>query len=322
MSELEDIQQYKRSKDANSDDLNQYSRNPIDSYDEIEEPPYNSESFLSKLPRNILIGLAKGGHSILNLPHDVAQGVENSGGYLKHKIINLSPSSKAFYEHYNKMPHPGEFKLSEHIPYQKDYNFAQMLGQKGEGTLSDKILQKGIEYAPEILSVYSLFRHLPITKYPAVKLLNKVQKEISERGLEKIKIPEHIFKDIEENQFLRNTQPNRNLLENARQGGYKSLFDLQSDLGAAERGYTRDIFNAANRQFGRDIGVNRQNLLKEIRSGITTQGHKDLSEDMKKGQDLYRIYMKLRPYRNAAIGLGIGSLGIPYYSHLKKFINP
>ncbi len=292
--------------------------------------------------RDIAAGLAGLGHRTLNAPYESAKEIqklsspmadlfkeklnlekylapkkeESSPGYLENLANKFNQKNKVpesmINKDWNKL-----FDV-KNIPHQQEYDFSKMLGQQGEGTLVDKAIQKGITYAPELVSLGALLRKLPITAGPGKRVLNQVKKEIEKRGVEKLNTPEHIFEDIEQNKFLRNTQPNRNLLERAKQGGYNELFDLQSDLGGIERGYTRDPFSAANRQFGKDVGKNRQELLESMRNELSNLGHEDLAELMKHGQKLYRQYMKVRPYRNAALALGV--TGIPGYKYAKKLI--
>ncbi len=265
-------------------------------------PPEGSHPF-----RDILIGLTNAGKNIHNMPHDSAQGLEGSLGQLGQSFEGL-PIPKTNNQ---------QFKLSEHLPHDVN-NYAEAFGQKGEGTMLDKFIQKGLEHAPEIYGGVKLLSKLPITSYPGTKALSQVQKAIQERGVGKMKVPEHIFKDIKDNKFLRNTQANRNLLEEAKKGNYKDLFALQSDLGGLERSHGRDMFNAANRQFGKDIGTTRQDLLSAMKSELSKLGHEDLAELLSHGQNRYRQFMKFRPYRNAALGLGLASM--PGYNLLKKLI--
>lgn len=160
---------------------------------------------------------------------------------------------------------------------------------------------------------------LPIRKVVGAKYLNKVEKELKSRGVSPLKVPEEIFEDIIQNKFLSNTSANRRLLEKARQGEYKDLFSLQSDLGQRERAYLKDVFSAANRQFGRDIGETRRGLLNEMRSLISQQGHEDLAKLLSHGQNRYRQYMKLRPYMIGAGGL-VASTQLPYYKQIKQLL--
>lgn len=297
----------------------------------------NDESYL----RDIAIGLSKLGHKTLNTPYDLAKNLEEQGTKFGNEINKTLPMDK--YTDTNRLPNnksqlqqlvesfnkenkvPDSLKnegwngsFAERIPHQQEHDFAQLLGQEGEPSLTHFIAQKGFEYAPELALAGKALYELPITKYPGTRALNKLKKEVNARSIKKIETPKHIFQDIEHNKFLSNTQPNRNLLEKAKTGKYNDLFDLQSDLGKLERSYTRDYFNAANRQFGKDIGTTRQELLKSMKEQLSKLGHEDLAELLSHGQNKYRQYMKLRPYMHGAAGLGLSA--IPGYNILKKLM--
>lgn len=158
---------------------------------------------------------------------------------------------------------------------------------------------------------------IPISTRAGARALNRVRDSLAQRGGQPLNVSDEVLDDIINNGFLRNTRPNRNLLERAREGGYNDLFSLQSDLGQRERAFTRDIFNAANRQFGRDIGQTRQGLLGEMRQQLIDQGHLDLADLLRHGQNRYRQFMNFRPYRNAAVGAI--AAGSPLYNKLRKF---
>src|SRR6185312_5297399 len=89
----------------------------------------HEQSFLHKLPRNILAGLAQGGHETLNLPYNIAKGLDTGA--------KDTLASKL------------GFKTSD-IPHQQDYDYAQMLGlPTGDAaTLSDKLIRGFAQYAP------------------------------------------------------------------------------------------------------------------------------------------------------------------------------
>lgn len=87
-----------------------------------------------------LIGLANFGHGLLNAPHNIVRGLEDLGRRLgdiySQNIPGPSVSSK---------------RLSDLIPKQENYNFAEMLGQKGSGTSADQAIQTLTEIAPSFL---------------------------------------------------------------------------------------------------------------------------------------------------------------------------
>lgn len=105
-------------------------------------------------------------------------------------------------------------------------------------------------------------------------------------------------------QFLPNTTPYRNLIEDAGYGDYNKLFSLQSDLGKHAGGMSKDWFSKANRAHGRAGLEVRGNILNEMKNSLRKEGHGDIADLLTKGQDEYRRYMKFKPYRNALIGAG------------------
>ena len=278
--------------------------------EQTQEMP-EEESWYSKLPRNILAGLGQMQRNAFNTPHALAEFAEGQIKNIGRPF--MSPEQQKMLDVIPFNP------LSKNIPHQSEKDFAKFFGQQGEPTLIDTLIQKGVEHAPDIAGITSLLRKLPITKGPGVRALNKVKKQVGERGIENLNLPPHILKDIVENGFLRNTHANRNLLKKAKKGGYNELFDLQSDLARMQRAYGRNIFSAAERQLGRDIGITRDELLNHMRQELGRQGHNDLGELMRHGQNRYRQYMQFKPYRNAAIGLGLTQI-VPGYNYLKKLI--
>lgn len=160
---------------------------------------------------------------------------------------------------------------------------------------------------------------LPIRPGAGGRALNRSQEMMEGGGNPRLRIPEEHFRDIEENQFLRNTAANRRMLERARHGNYRDLFSLQSDLGQRERSFTRDPFSAANRQFGRDIGQTRHGVIDEMRRLMREGGHDEAARLMQHGQNRYRQYMALRPYLAALAG-GTVAYAVPYAKELKKFL--
>ncbi len=277
----------------------------------LESSPEMEEPDLSTHPlRDIMIGLTHAGRNLHNLPHDQVKSLEDIFSKLGSNFEGIVGPKFSEQRKEHK-------KISDYLPYDAR-DFGDIYGQKGEGNLLDKIIQGGVEHAPELATIYQIGKHLPLTKFPATKALNEVKKQIGERNIKNLKVPEHILKDIVENKFMRNTQPNRNLLEKAKEGGYEDLFNLQSDLGQIERSHTRDPFSASNRQFGRDVGATRQELLSSMKDELGNLGHEDLAKFLSHGQNLYIKYMKVRPYRNAALSLGLTA--IPGYKYGKKLI--
>lgn len=276
----------------------QFKASKWDQYKANKEKPKQEESFIGKLPRNIITGLANLGHKTVNSPHDLTQGLETSTRAIGRNMQSVLP------ENLQKMAHP-EFNISEHIPTQEEHDYASILGQKGEPTFADTLVQKLVEHSPDLLAGAAAYRELPIalTRRGASRELRQAQHLARERNVGNINIPPQLIEDIR--QFLPNTHPYRTLLEQAHLGQYDPLFALQSDLGRASRGYSRSP-SFAERRTGREAARSRNELLGHMRHGLGSQGHLDIADLLRAGQRRYRNFSRIRPYRNIAV-LGAAS---------------
>jgi len=128
---------------------------PLDEEMSFAEEP-QEESFLKRLPIDIVSGAAHAGRNLANLPHDLAELIE--GGAQKFgSLFSSLPGSES-----TMRPHRS---ISSLLPNDTT-NYAKTFGLKGEPTLADKLVQQGIEYAPDIYGGASLFSSL-INKIPA-----------------------------------------------------------------------------------------------------------------------------------------------------------
>lgn len=263
--------------------------------------PYEAEeeSFLHKLPRNILTGLTHAGRGLHNLPHDIASGVDYVGSG-----IGRALGAKEFQN--GQSSH-----LADYLPYD-EHNYADVLGQKGTGTTLDNILQKGVEIAPDVIGGVNALRSLKILPYLTRKGASKNIVKAREIGKSRNMGPLEVNPDLIEDtrQFLPNTTPYRNLIDEAGYGDYNKLFSLQSDVGKHAGGMSKDWFSKANRAHGRAGLEVRENILNEMKNSMRQQGHGDIADLLTKGQDEYRRYMKFKPYRNA-LGVAAGAYALP-----------
>lgn len=88
-------------------------------YPDLTEPLEEDQSFIEKLPKNVLTGLAQMGHGLINAPHNITNAI--------------SP------------------ELASHIPKQKDHDFASMVGLPKETTMADKLIRGAAQYAPAMM---------------------------------------------------------------------------------------------------------------------------------------------------------------------------
>lgn len=274
---------------------------------------YQDESFGSKLPRNIMTGLANMGHSIINTPHDIMSAIENMG-----ERYNQGDSYWKNRENTERM------KLSEKIPYQEEKNFAQMLGQKGPGTFADTAIQKSVEYAPEISLGLGLIRKLPLTQKLGARKLIQAEKAIGERKIgSNVNLGNNHNKLIEASKkFLPESEEAQEILKKAKSGDYKSLFEVQSHLGKAERKLAKSQLFGENRKSAK-AGELRQKILNGIGSHYKKYGHEDVANLISSGQKDYRTYKKIAENIYPAltkfgIPIGLGALGYEGVKQIKK----
>lgn len=260
-----------------------------DNSDYLDKMP-PPEGFFHKLPRNILAGLANLGHSTMNIPYNVAKSIENAASQYRD---SLSPSLEGLIpgiQEKNQKRH-----LSEWIPHQQDYNFAQMLGQKGEGTLMDNIIQKAVQYSPEIIGGYGLLKSglqkFPFTQRMASKKLRGLEKQISDLGIDNIPLSNEVIN--ESLPFLPKTHATREMIKGATAGEYKPSFALQSQIGQHERALRKSPL-AAERLLAPQARELKQLILSDMEKGLRMQGHSEAADLLKNGIDDYRKYIKIR----------------------------
>jgi len=256
--------------------------------------PYEDEqeSAWKRIPRDVLIGLTHAGRNLHNLPHDVV----HLGDVVGSKIGRMLGAP----ELQNK-----DSDLASYLPYDTQ-NYADVWGQKGAGSTLDNALQKGVEIAPDVIGGLNALRSLKLLPHLTRKGASKNIVKARELGKTKNIAPLEVNPDLIEDtrQFLPNTTPYRNLIDEAGYGDYNKLFSLQSDLGKHAGGMSKDWFSKANRAHGRAGLEVRGNILNEMKNSLKQQGHGDIADLLTKGQDEYRRYMKFKPYRNALLAAG------------------
>jgi hypothetical protein len=253
------------------------------------------ESALKKLPRNIVTGLTHAGRELHNLPHDIAQLSDTVGSKIG-RVLGAPELQE------------NNSDLASYFPYDTQ-NYANVWGQKGQGTPVDNMIQKGIEIAPDVIGGFNALRSLGLLPHLTQKGASKSLRKAREIGKQKNIAPLEVNPDLIEDtkQFFPNTTPYRNLVEEAGYGDYGRLFDLQSDLGKHAGSLSKDWFSKANRAHGKAGLQVRGNILNEMKQSLKQQGHGEIADLITKGQDEYRKYKKFKPYRNA-----IGVAGAAY----------
>lgn len=234
-----------------------------------------------------IAGLAELGQNVFNMPHDIVN-------YLFGRL-NLIPKNINQAVQMGRMPEDTE----------------QMINQTfGEVQQPGEALLRGIpRNALNLTAAGSLVKAAPhLTKRGATRTLKKARQLASERDIGTLNVNPELIEDAR--QFLPNTLPNRNALQAAQSGDYDTLFRLQSDVGKNAGDYAKSLFSAAERSHGRAGLEARNRLLDAIHENLQSQGHYDISNLLREGQNDYRRYMAFRPYRNI-LGLAGLSMMLP-----------
>lgn len=241
--------------------------------------PSQEESFLNKLPRNILIGLTHAGRNLHNLPHDL--------------ISQLESNTKGIGDIFKNLPGTENIaspkSLSSRLPYDTN-NYADVFGQEGEGTLADTVIQKGIEHAPELLGLRGLIRKFPLTQKSAARSLKKAENQIKSFGGNTPISQEIIDESVK---FLPKTHASREMLAASKEGDYPSSFALQSQIGKHERDLKRSSL-ASERLLAPEARELKQIVLGTIETSLRGQGLHKEADLIKKGINDYRRYIKIR----------------------------
>lgn len=261
-----------------------------------EMPPEEEIGFWSKLLPNIGTGLAHAGRSLHNLPHDIASGIDMAGSAIGRSFGAPELQNQ-------------NSNIAQYMPSPDTTDYSQVFGLTGEKTPVDQIIQKGIEFAPDILGGMNALRAMKLlphlTKYGATKKLKKAKELAANREIGTLNVNPELIEDAR--QFLPDLLQNRNALNASHAGDYKSLFDLQSDVGkisAARRGKIKSLFAPESHLKGEAGLKSRNSLLEAIHENLQSMGHHDVSHLLRKGQEDYRRYMKFRKIRNILGGAG------------------
>jgi hypothetical protein len=145
-----------------------------------------------------------------------------------------------------------------------------------------------------------------LTNRGATRNLNTARELANGRNIGNLNVDPALIEDAR--QFLPNTLPYRNTYDAAQGGDYNNLFRLQSDVGQNASDYAKSLFSAAERSHGRAGLGARNRLLDAIHENLRSQGHEDISDLLRQGQNDYRRYRAFRPYRNILAATALGSV--------------
>lgn len=184
------------------------------------------------------------------------------------------------------------------------------MGENKEGGGRKLAAALGTLTGPGVLS------EIPVTRRLASRHLNRARELVRERGVQSLNVPEHLLDEART--FLPQNAATENLLHQASAGNYEPLFTLQSDLAAS----ARDLMSGrgADRMLGRQANELRQSLLNSMRGSLAESGHTDIANIMRRGQNKYRQYSRIkqnvyRPMERA--GIPLGAVGITSYAIAK-----
>ncbi len=291
----------------------------------------------SWLPRDILIGLSNLGHKTVNTPYDMAKGIEQSGQQFGQSINKSFPMEKYVGE--NRLPNnkshlqqlvesfnqknnvPEELQNknwginAENIPHQQEYDYAKALGEKNGGTFIDKLIQKGVEYAPDIAGGGALLRG-GFRRLKGTHQLSKTEKAALESGLD-FSYPKEITKQAKK--YMPPSEATRNLLNESNAGKYTPSFSMQSQVGLHKRNLEKSLL-PADRLLAPKVGDLKQNMLNHLENVFRSSGMEKEANELQEGIRKYKRYMKAKPYINAGLGVGLSALSIPGYNLIKKLM--
>lgn len=274
---LTPVDENQSSFEANLTPVDENQEDPGAYLDKMPPP----EGFFKKLPKNILIGLAKLGHSTLNMPHDLSEVV---GEYTP-------------------------LKISQYIPKQDEYDFEGMVkdyfGQKGGSTMMDKLIQGGIEYLPEMIGGRGLLRAVG-SRLKGTHQLAEVERLAKESGPNFGYRPETIN---EARNYLPNTTPTREMLTASIEGDYPASYAVQSQLGRHISNLSKSPL-ASERLLAPQVSELRNNMKEQLISALKSQGMHKEADMLTQGINNYRQYMQVK---NAIMPV-VKKLGIPITS--------
>lgn len=257
-----------------------------------------SEGFFSKLPRNILTGLTHAGRNLHNAPHDIVQGLEKvTSGF------SNNPLDKLLEEKYG-VPAKTNKKLSEYLPNDTEDYSDVFGGNKENKTLSDKLIQGGIEHAPELIGAAGLARG-GFRRLTGTHQLDSVKKLVKQKELQEFSYPKKMIEEAKK--FLPGTNATKELLAEVKSGKYEPAFKLQSQVGHHQRKLSKSPLASENSIMAPKAGELKQQMLGHLESVFRNANHIEEADLLKNGINNYRQYKKVM---NAAMPI-VKYLGIP-----------
>lgn len=230
--------------------------------------------------RDVLIGLTHLGRNLHNLPHDLSKLAE----WPAEKIAG-------------PLKHP----LSSYLPYDPE-SYADVFGQKGKGTLLDRMIQGSVEHAPELIGGAGLLRG------GLRRLIGTHQLDIARDAARQMPgafsyPPEMIG---QARRYMPLGEATEDMLQAARSGEYNAAFDTQSQVGHHQRALERSPLRAEQRRAPL-AGDLKRNMLNHLEGVFRNEGMHEEADMLRQGINNFRRYAQVR---DAALPL-LKKYGIP-----------
>lgn len=284
----------------------------------LDENEEDEGAYLDNLPKpegthpfkDIFIGLTHAGRNLHNLPHDLVKGFEKG--------------TEGFGKLFDTLPGPKLEKgkpLSDYLPYDTN-NYSDVFGQKDEGTLLDKLIQKGVEHAPELIGAGGLIRG-GFRRLKGTHQLDFVDKAMKERGLN-FSYPQEMIN--ESKKFLPNTIETKEMIDAVKGGTYKPGFKMQSQVGHHQRQLAKSPLASENSIMAPKAGELKQQMIGHLEKVMRNNGLNREADLLKTGINNYRVYTQIK---NAALPV-LKKAGIPVtilaaldygFKKVKKLLN-
>ncbi len=257
---------------------------------EPQKPEEPQQSFLNKLPRNLLAGATRGLAGLANIPYDIASmsgGLQRQDPYEQRLMQSLGEQQQQL--------------SAERIPHFGEHDYSKMFGITGEPTAADQAIQLGTEFALPIGGSlkygYKGLRaglkaasELPLTRKMAAKPLVRAEKAIGERNITNIPISNDLIK--ESKKIFKDDPYYKHLLEQAKQGDYRAQFTLQSDLGKKAHDLSRSS-SGAERFSAERVKRLKDQVLEGMKKHLEAMGQEDIAKDLTKGRKGYRQFHQI-----------------------------
>lgn len=221
-------------------------------------------SGLGKLP-----GLSHAANAVMKIPM-IAQGLSHSANIMKSSPFLSKVSGNALLGGAYSPDHP--------LTGMAIGAAAPIIG-KGLG-----VGKNIIQVNPKKLASTVQSAHDSLEK-SAIKMFDKVGEQAVERGVSKIPLDKDIVQEV--SKYLPNTRKSISLIEKLKDGDYKSLREMQSELFHRGNKSAKSIL-PSERNSGEEMLDLRDRINESISNHFNNTGNKDLSEILDKAKEKYR----------------------------------